>query len=81
MVEVSICGMCKYYQGPEKNHACAAFPNGRDNYDELFPFADVECGNGYHFAPKPELEDFCCERVMRRFYKNTIHDDFEIVVP
>ena len=53
MVEFSICGMCKHFDGDPISYSCPAYPNGRD-YKECFPTPNQECGNGYHFEAKNE---------------------------
>lgn len=81
MVEISICGMCKHYIENAKDNACLAYPNGRKNYDDLFPLADEECANGIKFSPKPEFESIWDDSMYKRFSKKDEKDDFEIVIP
>lgn len=81
MVKISICGMCIHNYDEKKQLSCPAFPDGRTNYEDLFPYADVECGNGVMFSPKPEFKSIWDKSMYECFSKNVEHDDFEIVVP
>ncbi len=72
MIRISICGMCKHFYGNSQTFACPAFPNGRKG-DDCYPYADQECGNGYHFEPNQETAYLWDENMYKCFSR--IKDD------
>ena len=81
MVRLSICDMCKHLWQGREDAACPAFPEGRKSFDEHFPCADEECGNGVHFEPNDESKHLWDAQMYKNFSRNTPEElEFEVVV-
>ncbi len=65
--------MCKHLLTESDNNACSAYPNGR-TFDELFPYADEECGNGVRFEPNEKSKHLWDERMYFNFSRPTPED-------
>lgn len=81
MVRISICGTCKHLWPDREDNACPAFPEGRKNFDDLFPYADEECGNGVRFEPNEESKGSWTAQMYKNFSRPTPDElEWEVVV-
>lgn len=80
MVAISICDMCKHLWRDKPDNACPAYPEGR-SFDECFPYADEECGNGYRFEPSADVKHLWDAQTYKNFSRPSPEDmEWEVCI-
>lgn len=68
MVSITICGMCKYFLGLNKNKTCEickAFPNGIT----ISANGKDKCFSDFSFEPTEKWKEICESEWFKRNYK------------